>query len=142
MNFHNGTISEFYERYQAEPTEPEEGTTMKYEAISIYSMSLRPDHNTANSPLGAAPAQARMQGDELWISGTTEKWLKVLTVNGQPPRKLDGTLITVPVWVAIVSAGRVYCSLNEVTPPPVEPELPSRFALSLDGVNFKWYVAE
>jgi lysozyme len=113
------------------PTEPGEPMTYRYEATSIYSMSLRPDHSTANTKIGTIAAQSRMQGDLLW-EAPGEKWLYVLSVNG--------VSMTQPGWVAIITASRVYCALTDTQPPA--QELPNRFALSIDGVNFKWYVAE
>jgi hypothetical protein len=94
-------------------------------------MSLRPDHSTANTKIGTIAAQSRMQGDLLW-EAPGEKWLYVLSVNG--------VSMTQPGWVAIITASRVYCALTDTQPPA--QELPNRFALSIDGVNFKWYVAE
>jgi GH25 family lysozyme M1 (1,4-beta-N-acetylmuramidase) len=114
------------------PTEPGEPMTSRYEATSIYSMSLRPDHTTANTKIGTIAAQSRMQGDLLWDEVPGEKWLYVLSVNG--------VSMTQPGWVAIITASRVYCALTDTQPPT--QELPNRFALSMDGVNFKWYVAE
>jgi lysozyme len=96
-----------------DPT-PQEQTTMRYEAISTYNMSRRPDHNTANSPLGSIPAQSRIHGNELWTA-PGERWLRIEDIGGTASSG----------WVAVESAYRVYCALEEINPPteppPAEP---------------------
>ena len=82
----------------------------RYEAVSIYSMSIRPDHNTANAPMGTAPAQSKIHGDVIW-EAPGEKWLQVTDVDG----------VARSGWVAIVAASRVYCALTEINPPVQEP---------------------
>jgi hypothetical protein len=93
------------------PQEPGEIIMARYEATSIYSMSLRPDHSTANTKIGTIAAGSRMQGDTLW-EAPGEQWLYVLSVNG--------VSLTQPGWIAIVTASRVYCTLTD-NQPPTEP---------------------
>lgn len=106
----------------------------RYEAVSTYSMSLRPDHSTVNAPIDSIPAQSRIHGDVIW-EDVGEKWLKVTDVNNQAyPVAAQG-------WVAIIHASRVYCALTEINPPVTET-LPPRVGLTFDGTTIKWYVAE
>jgi GH25 family lysozyme M1 (1,4-beta-N-acetylmuramidase) len=122
-NVFNGTVTDLYAWLGAivPPKPPEEGKLMRYEAVSIYSMSLRPDHNTSNTPLRSIPAQSKMQGDVIW-EAAGEKWLNVIQVNGVP--------LAVPGWVAIISASRVYCSLVDSAPHPPPAEEPPAFIVA------------
>jgi lysozyme len=115
------------------PTEPGEIIMARYEATSIYSMSLRPDHSTANTKIGTIAAQSRMQGDLLWDEVLGEKWLYVLSVNG--------VSMTQPGWVAIVSASRVYCALTDIQP-PVEPTEPDYIVAHWANGVTKKYIPE
>jgi GH25 family lysozyme M1 (1,4-beta-N-acetylmuramidase) len=121
-NQFNGDAAKFEKFFGAPPiVEPGEPMTSRYEATSIYSMSLRPDHSTANTKIGTIAAQSRMQGDLLW-EAPGEKWLYVLAVNG--------VSMTQPGWVAIITASRVYCALTD-TQPPTEPE-PAEYVADFD----------
>jgi GH25 family lysozyme M1 (1,4-beta-N-acetylmuramidase) len=111
--------------------EEEEPMATRYEAVSTYSMALRPDHTTNNTAIRYIAAQSRMQGDVLW-EAPGEKWLNVTAVNGTP--------LAVAGWVAIVAASRVYCALTDNQPPVVT--YPPRIGYTLDGVTIRWYVPE
>jgi hypothetical protein len=113
------------------PQEPGEIIMARYEATSIYSMSLRPDHSTANTKIGTIAAGSRMQGDTLW-EAPGEKWLYVLSVNG--------VSLTQPGWIAIVTASRVYCTLTD-NQPPTEPagEYVADFDVTLTAPDGKRY---
>jgi GH25 family lysozyme M1 (1,4-beta-N-acetylmuramidase) len=129
-NQFNGDLEKFAQ-YFGGVVPPVEGAIMtRYEAVSTYTMSLRPDHNTSNTPLGSIPAQSKIHGDVIW-EAPGEKWLQVVDVNG----------VAKTGWVAIVSASRIYCALTDNGTPPAET-FPPRVGLTLDGTTIKWYVAE
>jgi GH25 family lysozyme M1 (1,4-beta-N-acetylmuramidase) len=133
----NYMTESFFDRYirAVPPPEPptEPGAIMsRYEAVSVYSMSLRPDHSTANTKIGTIAAQSRMQGDLLW-EAPGEKWLYVLSVNG--------VSMTQPGWVAIITASRVYCALTD-TQPPVEPTEPDYIVAHWANGVTKKYIPE
>lgn len=109
------------------------GVTMRYEAVSIYPMSLRPDHYTDNTPIRSIPAQSRMQSDAALYVAPGEKWLYVTHLSGVP--------LATPGWVAIVSAYRVYCSLMDNGAPPSEPPqvFPAEIGLTIGAVT-KTYI--
>jgi GH25 family lysozyme M1 (1,4-beta-N-acetylmuramidase) len=110
---------------------PVEGAIMtRYEAVSTYTMSLRPDHNTANTPLGSIPAQSKIHGDVIW-EAPGEKWLQVTDVNG----------VAKTGWVAIVSASRIYCALTDNGTPPVV-EVPDFIVAHFANGVEKKYVPE
>ena len=102
----------------------------RYEAVSIYSMALRPNHIVDSTNVPHIPAQSKMHGDTLW-EAVGEKWLAVTDVNG----------VAASGWVAIVHGSRTYCSLTEINPPVTET-FPPRVGLTFDGVIIKWYVPE
>lgn len=66
-------------------------------------INVRADHSASAQDIGDLLAGQIAKGDELWLSGTTEKWLKVHTVNGVA---LDG-------WIAVISNGKVFTDLTE-----------------------------
>ena len=96
----------------------------RYEAVSTYNMSLRPDHNVNNSPTGSVLAGQKMRGDVVW-EATGEQWLQVVEVNSVPKSG----------WVAIVHLGKTYCALTEEPPPAGEITPPNRVLLQWDDTS-------
>jgi GH25 family lysozyme M1 (1,4-beta-N-acetylmuramidase) len=130
MSYINMTEADFDIRYGG-VIPPVEGAIMtRYEAVSTYTMSLRPDHNTANTPLGSIPAQSKIHGDVIW-EAPGEKWLQVIDVNG----------VAKTGWVAIVSASRIYCALTDNGTPPVV-EVPDFIVAHFANGVEKKYVPE
>jgi lysozyme len=114
LNYWNGDLASLRDFVGLGVTQPpEEIMTTRYEAVSAFSMSLRPDHSTSNTPiLPSIAAQSRIHGDELWNPTVSEKWLRVSDVGG----------VARSGWVAIVTAGRIYCTLTDNGAPPVEAD--------------------
>jgi GH25 family lysozyme M1 (1,4-beta-N-acetylmuramidase) len=112
MNFHNGTISEFYERYQAEPTEPE-GETMKGKVLKFT--NIRAQNTQYSTDVGDLLAGDLVEWVEEVSGSDGLTWIRLIsaTHNGAPVRCSDGGTV----------AGR-YCWANNVeeivTPPPAE----------------------
>jgi lysozyme len=119
------------------------GEPMRYEAKSIYRMSLRPFHNTANvSTETILPGQA-IRGDALWVAPEDtllnkagDQWLIV--------RDVDGVAKT--GFVAVVHLGMLYCTLTDngpVVEPPAGPtlthtvEVYSDGSIKVDGISFE-----
>ena len=108
LNYFNGTEKELFALAGVDA--PPDGETMpyRYEAVSTYNMSLRPDHNVNNSPTGSVLAGQKMRGDVVW-EATGEQWLQVVEVNS----------VAKSGWVAIVHMGKTYCHLTDNK--PVDP---------------------
>ena len=85
-------------------------------------INIRADHSVSSADLGDLKAGQVAKGSELWVSGTTEKWLKITEVNGTPKSG----------WIAIVSGGFAYCVLTEIQPPSSNPMAEVKFTAS-DG---------
>jgi len=132
MSYINMTEAEFQQKYNGgvvpPPTEEEDMTT-RYEATSIYRMSLRPSHETNNAPIATIAPQSKMQGDVIW-EADGEQWLNVVAVNGAP--------LAMPGWVAIINASRVYCTLKD-NQPPAPVTFPPEIGVTVGGVT-KIYV--
>jgi hypothetical protein len=126
----NGGDAEFERIFGIIPQQPEQPPTegnitmSRYEAANTYGMSIRSTHAVTQypTPLGYVPANSKIHGDTLW-EAPNERWLQVTDVNGLPPKDAAGNVIGVPCWVAIVAAGRTYCTLTDTQPvePPTQP---------------------
>lgn len=73
-------------------------------------VNVRADHSAASADIGDLRAGEKARGSELWVNGTTDKWLHVTEVNGLPK---DG-------WIAVLSGGNAFTVLTEITSVKVE----------------------
>lgn len=122
--------------------EGDEHMTARYEVIStLYNMSLRPEHNSGTLATEVVPANTPMYCDELWtatedlykvingvntkVNAVGDKWAHVIEVNGVAKNS----------WVAIIHLGRVYCTVEEITPPPPTPSTSLNLVLDFDDSN-------
>lgn len=86
---------------------------MKYELIPHPSgNAIRPSPTTANNRVGTLAYNQRAQGNELAGDGINSKWLRVLTIDGNP--------VTRESWVAVIHNGVTVSTLREIVPPPNE----------------------
>ena len=99
----------------------------RYNAASIYAMSLRADHNTGADKIGASRRVGEVfQGNEIWtctedlynavgtqINKAGDTWLHVAQAGSE---MLD-------CWVALVHLGRIYCAVTDsgYIPEPTDP---------------------
>lgn len=106
VNVFNGTLEKWTELYGGGGTPPPPQESKMYEVTPTAGktyINVRADHSASAQDIGDLLAGQIAKGDELWLSGTTEKWLKVHTVNGVA---LDG-------WIAVISNGKVFTDLTE-----------------------------
>lgn len=79
-----------------------------YTIVSTSNMSIRPEPNTANDRLAILPAKIPAKGEELVVLDNGDKWLYIT----------EGW--SVEGWVAVIHAGKTYCSLTGA-PTPTSP---------------------
>jgi lysozyme len=121
MSYWNGSLESFCAYWGITPQTETEKPMARYEAVSTYSMSRRPEPGVSNTPLqpGIA-AQSKIHGDNLaGARGSGECWLQITDINGAPSTG----------YVAIEHGGVTYCTLTEINPPaPTDG-----FVASFDG---------
>jgi GH25 family lysozyme M1 (1,4-beta-N-acetylmuramidase) len=74
MNFHNGTTAEFYERYQAEPTEPEGEPMEQWKIIWPDGARLRSTPSITGTPGNILPSGAVVNVVQVRVISATEAW--------------------------------------------------------------------
>lgn len=164
MNYFNGDISKFNQRFGLsgnvpEPTPipiPPIGENKMYDVIStIYNMTLRSDHNTGAVGSDYIPKNTVMKADEIWtapidlwktingvqvkINSAGDKWAHVVSVNG----------VAKTAWTAVVHNGLKYCDVTVASEPsptpipmpiPVEDEIVSGVLTYASGKTVKMVV--
>ena len=90
-------------------------STMRYEAVSANTMSIRNDHSVYGERIRQDPAGTVWRSDNLWVA----------PADGDLVKRGDQWLEVAPgQWVAIIHLGDRYCTLTDhgVPPPPPSGE--------------------
>lgn len=139
INIFSGSDFEFVEKYghpvppTGQPPDqiPPGDNQMKFKATSQFAMSIRSDHNTFSPKLGTLPIGQPAYGDNLWVAPVSgnqvlagDTWLQTQTLT----------------WIALIHMGKRYCTLEQLAPeepqPPIQPTLPERVILQIQGVEY------
>jgi len=116
LNWFNGTITEFNQRYSGvtppeppePPTEPEEPTHIG--TVIVGALNIRNGASTAYDIIGAL-----YQGDTVYgVLDTATNWMHISSIH-----RVNGNIEVIDGWA---SASSAYMSVSEISEPPIDGE--------------------
>lgn len=130
LDLFNGTedeLKKFFNAGEIIPPPPQ-GEPM-YQVTPVAGktyVNVRSNHTVTSADIGDLPAGQIAKGDQLWTSGTAEKWLHITELNGAPK---EG-------WIAVITSGVKFTELTEIIPPSANPIAEVKFTAPDGKVYF------